>query len=116
VRDSTSCDHNVVPESVPTRQGSSRGEVKKIGNWFDLQLHRAKRVVDRGARITSAADFYGILRRILRSHVQGITLDRKRGKTLVLILQEEKKISYLSACDGKSWISFDVVAAETEGR
>jgi hypothetical protein len=96
VRDSTSCDHNVVPESVPATQGSSRGEVKKNGNWSDLQLHRAKQDVDRGARITSAVDFYGIPCTTLRSHVQSITLGRKRGKTSVLTPSEEKKlVTYL---------------------
>jgi hypothetical protein len=101
MRESSSCDHNILPESqqpqsVPARQGSSRGEVRKNGNWSDLQLHRAKRAVDRGARITSAADFYGIPRSTLRSHVQGITLGRKRGKTSVLTPSEEKKlVTYL---------------------
>jgi hypothetical protein len=79
-----------------TRRGSNTRQLKKNINWSDEQLERAKRAVDRGARITSAADFYGIPRSTLRSHVQGITLGRKRGKTSILTPSEEAKlVAYL---------------------
>ena len=70
--------------------------MRKNSNWSDDQLHRARRAVDKGARISSAADFYRIPVSTLRSHVHGITLTRKRGKASVLTaLEEGKLVAYL---------------------
>jgi hypothetical protein len=78
------------------REGPNRSGKKRNGNWSDDQLQRAKWAVDKGARITSAADYYGIPRSTLRSHVHGITLGRKRGKSSVLTESEERKlVTYL---------------------
>ena len=69
---------------------------KKNENWFDNQLQHAKCLVDKGARITSAVDYYGIPRSTLRLHIHGIILGRKRGKSSVLIKSEERKlVTYL---------------------
>lgn len=52
--------------------------------------------MDKGTCITSAIDFCEISCSTLRSHVQGITLDRKKGKASVLIpLEEGKLVTYL---------------------
>jgi hypothetical protein len=78
------------------REGPNRSGKKRNGNWSDDQLQRAKRAIDKGARITSAADYYGIPRSTLRSHVHGITLGRKRGKSSVLTESKERKlVTYL---------------------
>ena len=100
VRESTSCEQKVEPkkeqhESVHAREGRSRS-AKKNGNWSDDQLHYAKRAIDNGAQITSAADYYGIPHSTLRSHIHGITLGRKRGKSSMLTESEERKlVTYL---------------------
>jgi hypothetical protein len=70
--------------------------MRKNGNWSGNQLCRARRAVDKGAWISSAADFYGIPVSTLRSHVHGIILTRKRGIASILTAVEEGKlVAYL---------------------
>ena len=90
------------PTSIETLQHASeqpsgnRKCLKKNGNWSDEQLRQAKQVVDKGARISSTTDFYGILVSTLQSHVHGITLTRKRDKMSILTTVEEGKlVAYL---------------------
>jgi predicted deacylase len=65
---------------------------KNEWNWSDEQLRRAKRVVDKGARISNTTDFYGIPMSTLRSHVHGIIMTRKRDKALVFTAIEDVKL------------------------
>jgi hypothetical protein len=80
-----------LPPAPPAKRWK-RQRILKNGNFSDQQLRAAMAAVDRGCPVQTAALDYDVPRSILRSHVIGITLSRKRGRKPVLSATEEGKL------------------------
>ena len=92
----------VVPHCIQSQgmatSSKLRGKrkLKKNRNWSNYQLKAALKAVDKGAKICSTVDYYGIPRTTSRGHVHGQTQSRKRGSnTVFTTAEEEELVQYL---------------------
>ena len=83
----------VPPDSQRSAIGVPSGHAsrsrKRTGLWTDSQLQAAIAAIDAGNRISTVARDFDIPASSLRDHINGRTLQRKKGRQGVLTVEEE---------------------------
>jgi hypothetical protein len=71
-------------DDVPVAKRRACKKVLVNGNWSDAQLRATLSIVERGSPVQTTALDFDIPRSILRNHVMGLSLSRKRGRKPLL--------------------------------